>query len=151
MRLYFPICQATGRERTKVNFLIYSNSIYFSSFKYLIILRCFSHSLPFQYIFIILVYINIVVTMKEDIYDVDFPCKRLKVIIEQIVTDIVLRWKSQKIDKEEIDKNLGNRRRRAYELLEKCRSNNITAEVIEEKFKWAYKELKLDYPFSEQP
>ena len=99
MRLYFPICQATGRERTKVNFLIYSNSIYFSSFKYLIILQCSSHSLPFQYIFNILVYIDIVVTMKKDIYDVDFPCKRLKVIIEQIVPDIVLRWKSQKIDK----------------------------------------------------
>ena len=89
--------------------------------------------------------------MKEDIYDVDFPCKRLKVILEQIVTSIVLRWKSQKIDKEEIDKNLGNRRRRAYELLEKCPSNDFTPEVIEEKFKWAYKELKLDYPFSEQP
>ncbi len=89
--------------------------------------------------------------MKEDIYDVDYPCKRLKVILEQIVTSIVLRWKSQKIDKEEIDKNLGNRRRRAYELLEKCPSNDFTPEIIEEKFKWAYKELKLDYPFSEQP
>ena len=88
--------------------------------------------------------------MKEDIYDVDYPCKRLKVILEQIVTSIVLRWKSQKIDKEEIDKNLGNRRRRAYELLEKCPSNDFTPEIIEEKFKWAYKELKLDYPFSEQ-
>ncbi len=88
--------------------------------------------------------------MKEDIYDVDFPCKRLKVIIEQIVPGIVMRWKSQKMDKEEIDKNLGNRRRRAYELLEKCPSNNFNPEVIEEKFEWAYKELKLDYPFSEQ-
>ena len=88
--------------------------------------------------------------MIKDIYAVDFPCKRLKVIIEQIVPDIVLRWKSQKIDEEEINKNLGNRRRRAYELLEKCRSKNITAEEIEEKFKWAYKELKLDYPFAEQ-
>ncbi|MBW6518066.1 MAG: hypothetical protein K0A89_06155 [ANME-2 cluster archaeon] len=89
--------------------------------------------------------------MIQDIYDVDFPCKRIKVIIEQIVPDIVMRWKSQKMDEEEINKNLGNRRRRAYKLLEKCRSNNYTPEVIEEKFKWAYKELKLDYPFSEQP
>ncbi len=89
--------------------------------------------------------------MKQDIYDVDFPCKRLKVILKQIVPDIVLRWESQKIDTEEIDKNLGNRRRRAYELLEKCPSNDFTPEIIEEKFKWAYKELKLDYPFSEQP
>ncbi|MDF1557632.1 MAG: hypothetical protein P1P80_05570 [ANME-2 cluster archaeon] len=89
--------------------------------------------------------------MKEDIYDVDFPCKRLKVIIEQIVPDIVMRWKSQKMNEEEINKNLGNRRRRAYELLEKCRSKEFTPEVIEEKFEWAYKQLKLEYPFSGQP
>jgi hypothetical protein len=85
--------------------------------------------------------------MKYDIYDVDFPCKRLRVILDQIVPDIVLRWKTQKKEKEEIDKNLGNRRKRAYELLEKCRSKNFTPEIIEEKFKWAYKELKMEYPF----
>jgi hypothetical protein len=85
--------------------------------------------------------------MKYDIYDVDYPCKRLRVILDQIVPDIVLRWKTQKKEKEEIDKNLGNRRKRAYELLKKCRSKNFTPEIIEEKFKWAYKELKMDYPF----
>jgi len=85
--------------------------------------------------------------MKQDIYDIDFPCKRLKVILEQIVPDIVVRWKTQKKDKDEIDKNLGNRRNRAYELLDKCRSDKYTPEMIEEKFKLAYKELKLDYPF----
>lgn len=89
--------------------------------------------------------------MKKDIYDVDYPCKRLKVIMEQIVPDIVSRWKTQKKNEDEINKNLGNRRRRAYELLVKCRSDRFTPEIIEEKFKWAYKELKLDYPFSEQP
>lgn len=85
--------------------------------------------------------------MKEDIYDVDFPCKRLRVILYQIVPDIVARWKTQKFDLDEINKNLGNRRTRAYTLLEKCRSKNFTPEVIEKKFKWAYEELKLDYPF----
>jgi hypothetical protein len=85
--------------------------------------------------------------MKQDIYDIDFPCKRVRVILEQIVPDIVARWNVQKIDKDEINKNLGNRRKRAYELLEKCRSDNYTAEMIEDKFKWAYKELKIEYPF----
>jgi hypothetical protein len=85
--------------------------------------------------------------MKQDIYDIDFPCKRVRVILEQIVPDIVARWNVQKIDKDEINKNLGNRRKRAYELLEKCRSDNYTAEMIEDKFKWAYKELKVKYPF----
>jgi len=85
--------------------------------------------------------------MKQDIYDIDFPCKRLRVILEQIVPDIVARWNVQKIDKDEINKNLGNRRKRAYELLEKCRSDNYTAEMIEDKFKWAYKELKIEFPF----
>jgi hypothetical protein len=84
--------------------------------------------------------------MKEDIYDVDFPCKRLRVILDQIVPDIVMRWKSQKMDKDEIIKNLGNRRARAYKLLEKCKSEKYNPEVIEEKFKWAYKELKMEYP-----
>ncbi|HUW68385.1 MAG TPA: hypothetical protein VMW20_10165 [Candidatus Nanoarchaeia archaeon] len=84
--------------------------------------------------------------MKEDIYDVDFPCKRLRVILDQIVPDIVARWKSQKLDKDEITKNLGNRRTRAYKLLEKCQSEKYTPEVIEEIFKWAYKELKMEYP-----
>jgi len=85
--------------------------------------------------------------MKQDIYDIDFPCKRLRVILEQIVPDIVVRWKTVKKEKDEIDKNLGNRRNRAYELLDKCRSDKYTPEMIEEKFKLAYKELKLDYPF----
>lgn len=85
--------------------------------------------------------------MRDDIYDVDYPCKRLGVILNQIVPDIVLRWKTQKKDEDEINKNLGNRRRRAYELLEKCRSNNYTPQIIEDKFKWAYMELKIDYPF----
>lgn len=84
--------------------------------------------------------------MKEDIYDVDFPCKRLRVILDQIVPDIVMRWKSQKMDKDEIIKNLGNRRARAYKLLEKCKSEKYNPEVIEKKFKWAYKELKMEYP-----
>lgn len=88
--------------------------------------------------------------MKNDIYDIDYPCKRLKVILNQIVPDIVLRWKEIKMEKDEINKNFGNRRRRAYELLEKCRSDNYSPEIIEEKFKWAYKELKLEYPFSEK-
>ena len=85
--------------------------------------------------------------MKEDIYDIDYPCKRLKVILNQIVPDIVVRWKAQKKETEEINKNLGNRRNRAYQLLEKCRSEDYTPETIEEKFKWAYRELKIDYPF----
>ncbi|NOR47337.1 MAG: hypothetical protein GQ533_04745 [Methanosarcinaceae archaeon] len=88
--------------------------------------------------------------MKDDIYDIDYPCKRLKVILNQIVPGIVVRWKEIKVDKDEINKNFGNRRRRAYELLEKCRSDDYTPEVIEEKFKWAYKELKLEYPFTEE-
>lgn len=85
--------------------------------------------------------------MKQDIYDIDFPCKRLRVILEQIVPDIVGRWNEEKIDKDEVNKNLGNRHKRAYELLEKCRSDNYTAQMIEDKFKWAYKELKMKYPF----
>ncbi|MCD4845076.1 MAG: hypothetical protein K8R25_11385 [Methanosarcinales archaeon] len=85
--------------------------------------------------------------MKQDIYDIDFPCKRLRVILEQIVPDIVGRWNKEKIDKDEVNKNLGNRRKRAHELLEKCRSDKYTAQMIEEKFKWAYKELKMKYPF----
>ena len=88
--------------------------------------------------------------MKYDIYDIDYPCKRLRVILDQIVPDIVLRWKEIKMDKDEINKNFGNRRRRAYELLEKCRSDDYTPEVIEEKFRAAYKELKMEYPFSEE-
>jgi hypothetical protein len=88
--------------------------------------------------------------MKDDIYDIDYPCKRLRVILDQIVPDIVVRWKEIKMDKDEINKNFGNRRRRAYELLEKCRSDDYTPEVIEEKFKLAYKELKMEYPFSEE-
>lgn len=85
--------------------------------------------------------------MKEDIYDVDFPCKRLRVILYQIVPDIVSRWKSQQKDVDEINKNLGNRHKRAYELLAKCRSKHFTPEMIEEKFQWAYSELKIKYPF----
>jgi|GEM_PF-2153539 len=88
--------------------------------------------------------------MKDDIYDIDYPCKRLKVILNQIVPDIVLRWKEIKMDKDEINKNFGNRRRRAYELLKKCQSDDYTPEVIEEKFRGAYKELKIEYPFSEE-
>ena len=86
--------------------------------------------------------------MKDDIYDINYPCKRLRVILDQIVPDIVLRWKEIKMDKDEINKNFGNRRRRAYKLLEKCPSDDYTPEVIEERFKWAYKELKLEYPFT---
>ena len=85
--------------------------------------------------------------MKEDIYDIDYPCKRLRVILDQIVPDIVTRWKVKEKEVEEINKNLGNRRKRAYQLLEKCRSTQYTPEIIEEKFKWAYKELKIKYPF----
>ena len=88
--------------------------------------------------------------MKDDIYYIDYCVKSLKVILNQIVPDIVLRWKEIKMDKDEINKNFGNRRRRAYELLEKCPSNDYTPEVIEEKFRSAYKELKLEYPFSEE-
>ncbi|MBE9591837.1 MAG: hypothetical protein IMF19_00005 [Proteobacteria bacterium] len=58
--------------------------------------------------------------------------------------------KEIKMDKDEINKNFGNRRRRAYELLEKCRSDEYTPEVIEEKFREAYKQLKLEYPFTEE-
>jgi hypothetical protein len=38
--------------------------------------------------------------------------------------------KEIKMDKDEINKNFGNRRRRAYKLLEKCRSDEYTPEVI---------------------